>query len=87
MLAKRMITKTTMNLANLNPWNWFKYEDSSPAEGNVPVTRSANEDAMPTTVHHASGFGRDFDRLFEDMLTGLAGRQRWPARAHPFDPP
>ncbi len=70
-----------MNLANLNPWNWFKYEDSSPAEGNVPVTRSANEDAMPTTVHPASGFGRDFDRLFEDMLTGLAGRQRWPAIA------
>lgn len=78
-----------MNLTDLNPWNWFKHEDSVPTEGDVPVRRGANEDAMPATVHPASGFGRDFDRLFEgrlfegrlfgEMLTGFARGPRWPA--------
>jgi HSP20 family protein len=63
-----------MNLQQLNPWNWFKHEETS-GLSTIPVKRAANEpeskqltdkDQFPVFQLH-----REIDRLFDQALRGF----------------
>lgn len=64
-----------MNLQKLNPWNWFKHEESHPRDaGQVPVTRernpSANEDRhFPLSYHPVFRLHEEIDRLFDSAFS------------------
>ena len=65
----------TMNLQQLNPWNWFKHEETS-KESTIPVKKSAenlpdNKQAMPAT-NSIFQLHREIDRLFDDAFRGFA---------------
>ncbi|SFC30364.1 HSP20 family protein [Marinospirillum celere] len=68
-----------MDLAKLNPWNWFKHEEPHQQEAAVPVKR----ENYPET-QRPSGFPEDFfqlhremDRLFAETFKNLG----WPTRS------
>ncbi|RLT91252.1 MULTISPECIES: Hsp20/alpha crystallin family protein [unclassified Ketobacter] len=65
-----------MDWKKLNPWNWFKHEESgNHAAGQIPVKREAHSAAMPETGDHylqpMLQLHRDIDRIFEDTLRGF----------------
>ncbi len=57
-----------MKLEKLNPWNWFKHEESHAQQEPLPVRR---EDA--TSLHSAPimRLQREFDQLFEQAFQAL----------------
>ncbi len=64
-----------MNLQKLNPWNWFKHEETAPqTDGTVPVVNQAgghydNAVTNPVTgLHPISRLQQDIDRLFEQAF-------------------
>lgn len=59
-----------MDLAKLNPWNWFKHEEPHQQEAAVPVKReeltSEQQPAgLPRDLMH---WHREMDRLFDDAF-------------------
>ncbi len=63
----------TMNLAKLNPWNWFKHENNEANEAaQIPLTRneSASSQSNLSTLNHADPLSRlhqQMDQLFDDV--------------------
>ena len=53
-----------MDLHKINPWNWFKHEESRQG-GTVPLKREAHPQAQ-TAVPDIWQLQRDIDRLFDD---------------------
>ena len=65
-----------MDLQKLNPWNWFKHEESKTSgETLIPVKRPANEHEMPLFdrgfSYPITQLHQEIDRLFEDAYKGL----------------
>ncbi|TQV86257.1 Hsp20/alpha crystallin family protein [Exilibacterium tricleocarpae] len=63
-----------MDLQKLNPWNWFKHEESPAADaGRVPVKRAAGEvgPAGAGHDHPVMQLHRQMDRLFDEVFRGF----------------
>lgn len=65
-----------MDINKLNPWNWFKHEESVSGSGSrVPVKRAANEQQMPTLeqsfYNPVQQLHQEIDSLFDDALRGF----------------
>lgn len=63
-----------MNLQKLNPWNWFKHEESGKGgDHQIPVTRAeAGVVAAPASYPIAlSRLHREMDQLFDDVFNGF----------------
>ncbi|WP_020407335.1 Hsp20/alpha crystallin family protein [Hahella ganghwensis] len=62
-----------MNLQKLNPWNWFKHEDSQETTDQVPVSRE-DADSIPAYSPGASSLlrlHREMDQLFDDVFSAF----------------
>jgi HSP20 family protein len=60
-----------MNLAKLNPWNWFKHEEGgSPSRTHVPVTREGGKE-LRSYPGSFLNLHREIDRLFDDAATNF----------------
>ena len=60
-----------MNLAKLNPWNWFKHEeDDSPNSSHVPVTREGGKESS-SYPGSLLNLHREIDRLFDDVVANF----------------
>ena len=64
-----------MNLEKLNPWNWFKHEESADAaEQHIAVKNNAN-DSLPVQYQATSRpimqFHQELDRMFDDVFSGF----------------
>ena len=64
-----------MDLQKLNPWNWFKHEETQAhSGGQIPIKRTSGELDLTTTNQ---GFGpvqqlhQQIDRLFDDAFRGF----------------
>ena len=62
-----------MNLEKLNPWNWFKYEDSVPSQPHqIPVSRKdAGVLATSSQLNSLLQSHQQMDQLFNDALTAF----------------
>lgn len=69
-----------MDLQKLNPWNWFKHEDSDADQGaQIPVQKDKASRSLPSTTN--PGWQRDqhpvlqlhqqIDRLFDDVFSAF----------------
>lgn len=68
-----------MNLEKLNPWNWFKEEESVPAQSaQIPVTRNESKRSVlsSSNVSPLMRLHREMDRVFDDIFNsfGLSNR-------------
>lgn len=63
-----------MKLQQLNPWNWFKHEETS-GLSTIPVKRAANEPEHKPEVQKGQfpvfHLHREIDRLFDQALRGF----------------
>lgn len=63
-----------MNLQQLNPWNWFKDEDS-PESSSVPIKRNNTNNSALTdsseSTHPFVQLQRNIDQLFDDAFQGV----------------
>ena len=62
-----------MNLSKLNPWNWFKHEESG---NQIPVKRSGHG-VGSNAFHHDTGLPvqqlhQQIDRLFDEAFRGFS---------------
>jgi HSP20 family protein len=67
-----------MNLAKINPWNWFKHEEAEPSQQKVPITRNDNNALMQTSnsnsllrLHH------DMNQLFNNVFSSWGMPSVW----------
>ncbi|MBU2710446.1 Hsp20/alpha crystallin family protein [Zooshikella harenae] len=66
-----------MNLQKLNPWNWFKHEESQKTNEHVmPVTREAESKDMPVSSNNYKHYPifqlhREIERLFDEAFRGF----------------
>lgn len=65
-----------MNLQKLNPWNWFKHEESDSSDNqNIPVKNYAGKSQTPViqqmTSHPLMQFHQEVDRMFDDIFRGF----------------
>lgn len=61
-----------MDLHKLNPWNWFKHEESEKDnKAIVPVQRDNYALSQSPLVNNISQLHREIDRLFEDAFRGF----------------
>lgn len=61
-----------MDLHKLNPWNWFKHEESEKDKKEiVPVQRDNYALTQSPLVNNISQLHREIDRLFEDTFRGF----------------
>lgn len=63
-----------MNIQQLNPWNWFKHEQSGVAGAQVPVRKSESGSSLSAaneTFHPMFRLHREIDRLFDDVFSGF----------------
>ena len=69
-----------MDLQKLNPWNWFKHEDSAANQGaQIPVRRTDASRSVPSTTtpdwqrnqHPVLQLHQQIDRLFEDVFSAF----------------
>jgi len=81
-----------MNLAKLNPWNWFKDEDqNSSSNMQIPVTKKDSKlSAVP--ISHSNPLIRlhqEMERAFEEIFSafGLASGSHSDAWINAFDKP
>lgn len=66
-----------MHLQKLNPWNWFKHEESCKEDDHqIPVTRAeASVVAVPACYPNSLlRLHREMDQLFEGVFNGLVCR-------------
>jgi HSP20 family protein len=73
-----------MDLAKLNPWNWFRKEeeqDRNAAAGRAPVSRTQPQPANPLDALHG-----EIDRLFDSAFEGFAGPRLAGGRGRHFRP-
>ncbi|WP_305909681.1 Hsp20/alpha crystallin family protein [Methylomarinum sp. Ch1-1] len=64
-----------MNLKKLNPWNWFKHEESPTAQPDTIPVRREQYDKQLGAQHPMARFHREIDRLFDEAFRGF----RFPA--------
>lgn len=64
-----------MDIAKLNPWNWFKKEDEQ--EKALPVKRRDTQEYAAN--HPLLSLHNEIDRIFDATLRDF-GMQRWPLR-------
>lgn len=58
-----------MDLAKLNPWNWFKHEENDRQESQMPVTKKeASSLSVNTGVNPLVHLHREIDQLFNDTF-------------------
>jgi HSP20 family protein len=58
-----------MKLEKLNPWNWFKHEETAQAETNIPVKKDeAAPQAYGSPFDSFMQLHREMDRLFDDAF-------------------
>lgn len=61
-----------MDLKKLNPWNWFKHEESDHQPSTLPIRRS---ESSPSTSQQPAGglwqLHREMDRLFDEAFRGF----------------
>jgi len=79
-----------MNLQKLNPWNWFKHEETSGSDERViPVKRDENTAKLPAAYESVASpmmrLHQDIDRLFDEVFRGfgfaaprLSAAANWP---------
>lgn len=61
-----------MDLAKLNPWNWFKHEENDRQENQIPVTRKeANSLSANTGTNPLWQLHREIDQLFNDTFNAF----------------
>lgn len=61
-----------MDLHKLNPWNWFKHEETEKDKKEVvPVHRDDYAWPQSPLVNNISQLHREIDRLFEDAFRGF----------------
>jgi len=63
-----------MNLQKLNPWNWFKHEESGhQKDQQIPITRgeSSNVPASHNGSNSLLRLHREMDRMFDDVLNSF----------------
>ncbi len=61
-----------MDLAKLNPWNWFKHEENDRQESQIPVTKKeANNLSVNTGVSPLMQLHREIDQLFNDTFNAF----------------
>lgn len=63
-----------MKLDKLNPWNWFKHEESQGENAQIPLRRSSNSEISGVTEHPAhpvAQLHQEIDRLFESAFKGF----------------
>ncbi|MFC6670180.1 Hsp20/alpha crystallin family protein [Marinobacterium aestuariivivens] len=66
-----------MNLQKLNPWNWFKHEEGTPAaDSQIPIQRSSvdNPPTAGSASHPMMQLHREIDRLFDEAFRGFGLR-------------
>lgn len=65
-----------MNWQQLNPWNWFKHEEETKSDTQIPIKRSANEAVVPAQnanfSHPIARLYADINRVFDEVF-GRAG--------------
>lgn len=59
-----------MDIAKLNPWNWFKHEEKRERDQTVPIKRSEYLQTPPPPSDMMQ-LHRDIDRLFENAFRGF----------------
>lgn len=60
-----------MDYHKLNPWNWFKHEETKPSGKNiVPVKREENSQSW-NPMANLSQLHHEIDRVFEDSFRGF----------------
>jgi len=59
-----------MDLQRLNPWNWFKHEESQPGAAQLPVTKAETEGGR-LPQYPVQQLHQQIDRLFEDLFQGF----------------
>ncbi len=59
-----------MNLQKLNPWNWFKHEESSASSGTVPIRREDSTSLLHRDEwsHPLMQLHQRIDHLFDDVF-------------------
>ncbi len=78
-----------MNLQKLNPWNWFKHENSETDDSvQIPLHREeASRSSLPTwqqpEQHPVMQLQQQIDRLFNDVFSafGMPSRRLTPVQA------
>lgn len=62
-----------MDLAKLNPWNWFKHEDNAaPSANQIPVTREEARQQPPSQGADALfRLHQEMDQLFDDVFNAF----------------
>lgn len=69
-----------MNLQKLNPWNWFKHEESTDTgeqldERYIPVKRNSMSNDLPVSQQNSSQpilqLHQDMNRLFDEVFNGF----------------
>lgn len=69
-----------MDLSKLNPWNWFKHEESGKDRGDVvPVKHDDRSSSQWPQISNLSQLHREIDRLFEDAFRSSG----FPAHSRP----
>ncbi len=61
-----------MDLQKLNPWNWFKHEESEAGARQIPVTNPAGRGAAPAGAGNpVLALHEQIDQLIEDAFRGF----------------
>lgn len=58
-----------MDLQRLNPWNWFKHEESQSRGAQIPVKKA--DEATGLSPHPIQQLHQQIDRLFDDAFQGF----------------
>jgi len=59
-----------MDIAKLNPWNWFKHEEKQEKAGTIPV-KSGDYVEGRNPLANIAQLHREIDRLFDDAFRGF----------------
>lgn len=67
-----------MNLAKINPWNWFKHEEGVPSQQKIPIARNDNNALVQSSnsnsllrLHH------DMNQLFDNVFNTFGMPSLW----------
>jgi HSP20 family protein len=61
-----------MDLAKLNPWNWFKHEEQNRQESQLPITKKeANNLSLNSGVNPLLQLHQDIEQLFNETFNAF----------------
>lgn len=60
-----------MELSKLNPWNWFKHEETGDSSRSIPLKIADYSSQAPTVTGNIWQLHREMDRLFDEAFRGF----------------